>query len=768
MSFHQFAYTLLVALVACVSLARATDLETSFCGCAGNQCCVLTDIDFFVTQTFSTGQTGGHVETIEYGNFTVAYAEADVVNNNFNFFSLAPIDCTQSMGLLFEQNGAAELVVSKTLIQANPNNCLLNFSTLVSEADLRKPLDLVLAFAGMPDQTVNVVVLEPIVPYTTPTHTWVVEETQGDDSIVSTSLNILVHAHSGHNESCLEAANVEHVFFQFLPGGNAPFTMAQCRFSIDTMNVNAAERIVRIDYALLQSEYQGCYRQDPESVGQDIVYTMEVRPEIGGCDYYETYATYIFTITLDSQLSVNTTAGANSLVIDYLDDTLTLLPCGAELNGANPLVPLARLDFVVEVNTAYGTEAISIALTEKTLSEIALHIIGSANYSSLPGGNTKARFRLRTSECLFVETAHAAQPATQANLIGCSVNYLQPMDIEALATYTDGFTESNDLRGNERNVLFTSSSPQECAGIVVPVSDVTQEYGATLIVEDYNGRSDSLNLNNPIVVRVELANTDLAVTSGVSVVLNDVVVTLTAETSGTVYRRTYTQADKIEQMQLDVSPYEEDGHFCRIYDTNTRSCDRFYRQTSIAADYATNHWNAYLQNLFDVGTTGFFVSDGSGRKYRGCQDLAVSAADSFIFTPADWIFDEFPENTGTMAFEVTAYLRACDGTPARFLRLSTETHSSSSRERHLQDDLEDVAIVFNNVTIVNSQIVIGGTGNIFGTGAMPVVEAIGIGIGSGLGAVAVAGAAYSCASGGAVRQLYSRSREAVENKVSPS
>ena len=695
-------FTIATALLA--YSAVAVELEEAFCGCTSNQCCTLTPLDFFVTQTFSTGTSGSVVETLDFGNFAIAYEEGAVVKNNFNFFSIAPIDCTQSQGFLFEQNGAAAPIAVTTLVQSSPNNCLMNFSTLVSEDDLRKTLDLVLAFAGIPDQFVNVVTLETIVPYTNPTHTWVVEETQGDDSVVATTLNIQINADSNHNESCLEATNVDNVFFQFIPGGDAPGTLAECRFPVDTMVVNQAEKTVRIDYGLLQQEYQRCYRQDPELIGQNIVYTMEMRPVIGGCDYYDSYATYVFTVTLDGQISANNTANVNSLVIDYLDDTLEIIPCTAELSGVNPLVPLARLEFIVEVNTAYGTEALSVALTEKTLSEIPLDIIGSANLTGLPGSNTKARFRLRTSECLFVETQHSSQPATQANLVGCTVDYLQPMDIIAFATYADGFTESNDLRGTERDVIFTSASAAECAGIIAPVSDVTQEYGAQLILEDYNQQTASLNLNNPIVARLELTNTNLAETTGVSVVLNELVVTLTEAVSGTVYRRTYSQSNKIVQMQFDFSPYEQDGHFCRFYDVPSTTCERFYNQTDNAAEYADNHWNAYLQGLYDVGPSGFFVTDAADRKYRGCQDLSVSGADSFVFTPSEWIFGAFAETTGTMEVQATAFVRSCAGSPARLLRTTTVVDQG----RALQNDLEDVAIVFNNVTIINSQIVIGG------------------------------------------------------------
>ena len=752
------------SLVLLASCAYGVPLEEAFCGCSGNVCCVLTPVNFFITQSFSTGTSTDVVETLDYGNFTVAYAEDSVVKNNWNFFSLTPIDCTQSQGFLFEQNGAAEPIASATLLQANPNNCLLNFSLSVSEDDLRKDLDLVLAFAGVPDEQVNVVTLESIVPYTVPTHTWAVEETQGDDSVVATSLNIQINADSGHNKSCLQQTNVQNVFFQFIPGGDAPGTLEECRFEVDTMVVNEAEKTVRINYGLLQGEYQRCHRQDPENVGQDIVYTMEVRPVIGGCDYYDSYSTYIFTVTLDSQIQVNATANVNSLVIDYLDDTLSVIPCIAELDGVNPLVPLARLDFIVEVNTAYGTEAVSVALTEKTLSEISLDIIGSVNYTSLPGTNTKARFRLRTSECLFVETTHSAQPATQANLVGCSVDYLQAMDIEALATYNDGFTESNDLVGSERDVIFQSASAAECDGIVVPVSDVTQKFGAQLVLEDYQQRTDSLNLNNPVVARVELTNVDLAETTGVSVVLNELVFTLTAAVSGTVYRRTYSQTSKIDQMQFDFSPYERDGHFCRIYDTTDETCDRFYRQTSVPAEYAEKNWNSYLQGLFDVGPSGFFVTDGTGRKYRGCQDLSASSADSFVFTPSDWIFDQFPESTGTLVVEATAYIRACAGTPARrILKIhSPATEVGTSRE--LQKQLEDVAIVLNNVTVVNSQIVIGG-GTAAGGSIDLMAQPLVIGLVSTLAVVGV-GAFCTCCFGfpilGGRRSLMERTREALE------
>ena len=697
-------YTSILYLVICLAVVNGANITESFCGCLTPDCCAITEIDFNLQNFFLSGTNPSAVSTVAYGNFSSSHVEYDVPKSNIVFFGTGALSCNQSFGMLFERDAATPATIV-TFEQLTPGACLLNFSETLSETELRSTLDLVISTAYITDPLGGLVAFslqENIVPYTSPTHTFVVEEDQNDDSVVALSLNIQTYPFTIHNTSCLEASNLGGMQFQFTPGGSAPGTLANCIFDAEAVIVNNNDSTVQITYDFLQADYTRCYRQDPSNLGQDIVYTFEVEPIIDGCSYYSLYDTYVFTITVDSELFANTTANVNSMILNYVQTSVSLEICTAEFNDINPLVPLARLVFTLEIDTAYDTVATSIILIQSIIEDLNLEQVGATVLTSLPGSNTRATFVLRTAECLFVDTEHSGTPNTQENLIGCSIDYLPPMDIVATATYVDGFTETNDLSGTERDIVFNSDNvTADCAGVVVPVNDVTAEYGAILVVEDLNGRTDSLNLNNPIVARIELTNVNASLTSGVYVVLNDIIVDLDGE-----YRRTYTMTDKIIQMQYDFSPYEQDGHFCRFFDANTDTCERFYQQTALPAEYSDNHWNAYLQTLYDVGPSGFFKTEAASRKYEGCQDLSTSAHDSFVFTPSDWIFKSFPRTTGIMYFEATAYLRAC--TPGGTRRLGEFKITSS---RNLQDD-NDVVITFNNVTIVSSTVTIGVTTSI--------------------------------------------------------
>jgi hypothetical protein len=696
----QFKNILLVALFAVLaSLTSAQSTEESFCGCSDNECCNLVPVNFNLVNSLGSGTNNDWVQTIEFGNFSAAFLEDSVEKSNLNIFAFSTLSCTNSYGYLFESTGDHELIAEVAFTQLSSTTCHLNFSTLVSDADLRKDLDLVLAFNSISEPlgtNVFIQLLENIVPYSLPTHRWIVEDVDDDESVVDVTLNIQINPVSGHNETCLTSANAAGMKFQFLPDASAPGSLAECNFVIDTVTVNDVDKTVRMDYELAQADYVRCYRQTPEQDGSDIVYTFEVEPDIDSCDYYEDYQTHIFTIRLSNTIQVNATTTVNAMQLDRVVDGVRLIPCSAELDDIDPLVPLARLEFNITVETAYGYEAVSIVITTAEIEDIGLDVIGDVVLTPISGTNTRAEITLRTSECLFVDTIHSDTPASQDNLLSCSIDYLQPATVIALATYTDGFTESNDLQGDDRSVVFESQSLAECAGIIIASNDLSGLYGAQLVIEDQNGRTDSLNLNNEIIARVELTNTELSEETGVSVVLSEVIVTLDDE-----YRRTYTQADKIVLMQQEFSPYYSDGHFCRYFIDATDTCTRFYQQTLVEADYSTSRWNAFLQTLYAEGPSGFFVTEGVSRKYDGCQDLSSTSADSFIFRPSDWVFRSFPRKTGTMFFQATAHLRSCTLGGSRLLR---EIKIEGSA-RNLQNG-NGVAIVFANTTIINSDIII--------------------------------------------------------------
>lgn len=688
-----------LALMLVARMALALTPEEQFCNC-NDACCVINEINFNLESSVASGDDPfGSISEI-YGNFSQVHYHPNVEKKNFNLFSFAGVTCTDSLAFLFETDGPAEPIAQVSLTQVDANTCGVNFSLALGEVDLRKDLTLFLAFKDMNDPLANldlvIAALENIVPFTLPTHRWVSQTNIVDNSIVDVSLNIQILPDSGHTGNCLAASNAAEQRFQFIPAGSAPGTLANCLFTIDENIETSADRTHRMNYGFEQADYLRCYRQS-ENVGQLIRYTYEVVPDFTGCDYYEDasrYPSYLFTISLDNELNVNNTANVNSMILTTIDDSITIESCATEneLPGVNIAVPTARLQFILEIQTAYGTEASSAVLSTLEFEDIGLEVVGDINYTTIAGSNTLISIRLQTIECLLVDTQHSAQPPTQANLVSCSIDYLQPLSLVATVTYQDGFTETNDVSGTERDISF-SGNAAECANVIVPVSDVTQEFGARLVLEDLNGRTDSLNLNNPIVARVELTNFDLAETTGVSVVLSSIEFNLDDE-----YRRLYTASDKSQQMQVTFSPYYRDGHFCRYYESTTDVCSAFYQRVTDPGDYAANRWNAFLELLFDQGPSGFFIPDGAFRKYQGCQNRAVTGADSFIFTPSRWVFQSFPRTSGVLTAQAVAFLRVCTQGGTRRVLREIPLRLDASR---LLQGTNDVVITIGNVSITS-------------------------------------------------------------------
>lgn len=637
--------------------SEAVDLLDAFCDCTEDECCNLSDLNLNLVNNINTGSNEFEIVSPLFGNYSAAYAVAGISKQNINLFAFSAINCVDSIALLFDQTSDSTTPLAEVaLTQVDATTCQINFDFEISEADLRKTLDLVIAFRDVAIGGTNLVVqlLDSIVPFTLPTHQWIVQETQGDDAVVTMSLNIQINENSAHEEACV--TNQER-YFRFLPAVDAPRDAEACTFLIDGIQTFDNGERIQLDYTFEQEDYTECYRQTPQNIGQSIVYTFEVVPQIEGCEYFADYPSFIFTATLSNQLDFNQTANVNQAVLRTLASSIRLVPCEGTENEVNSLVPIARIEFDIQIDTAYGTPTSAVNILTSTMQDVGFGLVTSEGmptnaftYSSLPDGNTRASGTLRSNECLFVDTVHSGSPASQQNLLSCSIEYLPPLDLEVNIIYNDGFVEVADLIGTGREISFESDSLTECAGIIIPSNDVTQVYQAQLTMKDYNDRTSSLNINNPIVLQVDLTNVDLVTETGVSVVIEDVVVSFDDE-----FRRTFTQDDKEALMKVISSSYYDDAVYCRKFDPEDDVCSRF-----LDVESETGNWNTRYQTLWDAGVSGLFRTDPSGgRSYRGCTPHLQSSSDSFVFTPSEWIFGNFPRSTGVMQVIVTAYLRSC-------------------------------------------------------------------------------------------------------------
>jgi hypothetical protein len=630
------------------------NIETQVCGCElqGNQCCNLDFFDIGTTSSLTTTSDEYNVVTNDFGNYTSFFIDSSFQKTNFNIISSSSTNCSEIDAFLFEQDGEKEPFAQLELLQISNTVCLANFTNLVSNDDLSGLVDLGIGFYTDNSTEFTIAVRENIIGYTRPVHIYTVD--LSDQTTIELNLNIQINSNSIHNESCLDLENEP----------NIKLIVGTCEFNIDEMVVNDVDQTVRLDLVLSQAEYVFC-SASALLVDDHIVYTYQVNALIPGCDYYEDYDDYVFTVSFLKQNVVNTSTLVDEIVsIDILEDSITLISCPEADRDVDvsTLVPMARMRFGVLVETSYTLAATLLEIVTASFgSDIGLSRFGDIEYNPGTGpSDVVISFFLETDECLWVKSLSNNS---------CAVDYLPALHLELRTTFTDSSKDTSILGGEERFVSFETNNASECPFPSVS-NDVTTAFRATLDITDENGNENNFNLDNPMIIKIELLNTNLVEQTGISLSINEVIVNLDDE-----YIRSFDVANKITQMQLDYHPYYRDAHFCRHYRQSNGTCLSFYQET-------TTNWNYYLEQNKDE-----LFDEAGVLKY--CQDIQSDVdIDVFVFTPKKWVFEQFTRSSGSMTVTVTAFLNFCE--------------YSEQNRRVLQDnDVPFSTIVLKNITVFN-------------------------------------------------------------------
>jgi hypothetical protein len=492
-----------------------------------------------------------------------------------------------------------------------------------------------------------------------------------DLTVVNLDLNINKNSYA--NFSCI--TNQSQILF--LDDEDQPL----CTFDTDSFNSINADNVV-LGFNLAQNEYIYCNYNDVDEENE-IVYYFKVKSDIKDCvdNYDENYTDFVFTVGFLKQININTTNTVEEVVsIDIDDDSLNMVFCPEDERDVDisHLIPMAKLKFTVNVITLYTLAPILLEIIESEFGDVNLALVSEITFTDHDDDSTHTTisFELQTTECLWVQTLHNQLPNSESNFIGCSIDYLPALSLNLRTTFADNSIETTSINNADRFVTFTSQNVDDCP--VLPISnDVTTIFRSDLIIQDDSGNDNNFNLNQQIIIKIELLNLELVAQSGVSVVINEVIVSLDNE-----FIRAYDVTNKKSQMQLDYHPFYSDGHFCRYFDSNNNdTCSYFYNPVNNTSLYATSNWNSYLEDnkgvLFDEND-----------KFAHCQDLEDHHIDTFIFTPSNWVFSEFTRQSGMMSVTITAFLHFCSESP--------------SRRRYLQEDTAPLStIVLRNITVLN-------------------------------------------------------------------
>lgn len=733
----QFRKSIFVSFLALLGLfttsnGQAFTLFERICCCRNitNACCAVDIFDIQSTQKLETGNETDFIRTQFYGNFTRAYADEDYIKNNLNIFAPEPVNCSETFALLLPTGDGLIVPLGQIVLdQISPQVCLMNFTSKVEATRLRETVDLALGFRDgfVPsgnDITVDLILRESIVGFSLPQHSFVATADPNDGTRLDLTFSVQVGQNSIHNTSCYEEPNLDQLAFQMGDPLDPAYPKADCLFPATSLARSLSRPTYRVDtLGIAQADYlNNCY--DSVEVTEDfVIFTFQVAPAFGtSCEYIEDfpeyYDPYVFTVSISSTIMANNDGStlANTVQVDYLDNTLELLPCSVDDEGFNrdvsELIPMGRLRFDVDVKTAYQFVPIDVTLPELKIQDIELEILSGPTFSNVNGTDV-SKFTVQTRECLWVVTQHSEQPATQENLIGCTIDYLSQMTIVANVTFADSFIQDNELIGQERTIRYQSNNATDCP-VQAITTDVTTTYNADLILQDVNGQTDNLNLDSPVIIRLGLDPNLMQAFDGLNVVMEQLIVTLTSEELTAVdgeFVRMFSPSDKRSQMQFDFHPYYEDGHFCRSYlapsgNDTIGTCQRFYSEGTLG------NWNPFLA---DSLSTDFFVEDLDGQpRFSLCQDRTDLKEDRFIFTPNNWVFSQFPYASGTMSITATAFVRSClvVGDNGELTRRRALQSIINSRNLQENNDGSGSTIIFQNVSFINSNVVVNnGDGN---------------------------------------------------------
>lgn len=725
------------ALLVCLSLLSSSYGQTysileRVCCCenATEACCPVNFFDVQTDQSIGTGLIPDQVVTPYYGNFSAVNVDENYIKNNLNIFAPEDVDCADALALLLPtEEGRIVPIAQVELEQIGPAVCLVNFSSVAKADRLREEVDLVIGFRegfvlSGTEIDVSLVLRESIVGFTLPQHSFVATADPNDSTRLDLTLSVLISPNSKHNDTCFAPDNLDQLAFQLGDPADPSYPRPECLFPATNKIQSDNRPTFRIDaLGIEQSQYLNQCYDSIEVTEDNVIFTYQVREAFGNnCEYVvefpEYYNPFFFTVSISTRIMATNDGGtlANTVEVDYRDDTLQLIPCAVDDEGfdqdVSSLIPMGRLRFNVDVKTSYDFVPIGIVLEELRIGDVDLRVVDGPIFSAVNGTNT-GRLTVETTECLWVITQHSEQPATQENLIGCSIDYLSQMTIVANVTFADTFIQDNELLGQERSIVYQSNNASDCPVQAIS-TDVTAAYNADLIIQDPFGNSENLNLDTPIVSRLGLDATLMQAFDGLNVVMDQVIVTLTSDeltAADGEFVRMFSPNDKRNQMQFDFHPYYSDGHFCRSYipapdNSSAATCQRFYSEGTLG------QWNPFLAESL---STDFFVEDADGQpRVSFCQDRTDLKEDRFIFTPNNWIFGQFPYTSGTMSITATAFVRNCivvgdnGELPTRRRALQQYWHGRGLQE----GDGTGSTIIFQNVTFVNSPLTINQGNNV--------------------------------------------------------
>jgi hypothetical protein len=671
--------TFLICLLFCSYSNGFTPYEV-VCGCESTtlECCPITLFNIFLSQYIQSGSDPYAIQSHYHGNLSnVYYDEIYSPKTNFNLFSAGstPVDCTKIRSFLVENQNQVVPYAEISLTQVDTSVCLANFTMLLSQSELIKDLDLVVLFSEF-DENIqfSFISREAIKAYSIPNHVFTINE-NNDDNAVDISLNIQINDVSIHNESCLSIENENNIKFAFVQT-----TGTNCGFNIDNMVVNNAQNTVKLDLTLEANEYTRC-STSVQNRENDIQYLFNVEPIIPGCDYYEDFAPYTFQVSIENTITANNSVTVGDiLVLDVIGESIQLIPCDED-----SLIPTAKVQFEFHVLTDYANAVpTDVQIIQASFADVGIEVLSGPVYESINGGTgTLSKFVLITEECLWIDTQHSGDVASNENFIGCSIDYLPPLNIQVRGTFSNGLVENDNLIGDDRFISFESNNISECP-VIIPNNDLTREYTASLIIENKFGERNELNLNDDIIVRIVLDNLDLVLENQIAVALSEIVVNVDDE-----FVRLYSTSEKSNLMQFSFHPFYDDGFFCRKFVQNKSTCEQFHRYTPNNAEYVQNNWNAYLASIYDTLFNDDF--DDDDRKYQYCQNKSSFATDTFTFNPTNWIFKNFDKLSGQMKITAAGFLYFCG-----------EDVPDGRRMLQNDNDVQGTAVVFNNITIINT------------------------------------------------------------------
>jgi hypothetical protein len=282
----------LLASLIFLTVANALNPTQQFC--SNGLPCTVFDHNFLTTQSVHVGSQTTVINTESYGTFTRAVVQTNAMKNNFIFYTTAvsSIDCSNSIGVLFEENGGDRALSEVNFVQNTAISCLLNFTKKISTTDLQKRMNLVIGFGqGISSKvsSIGVLIREPIVPALLPMHIWSISPDYTQHMGIKLALNIQRQSLNDDAGCSLSSTN-PNLYKVYLSDSMFIPNPQSCQFTAKTVRALSSTAL-SAEFSLSQYQYWGCSKQY-SFLNQVHNYKLEVKPIIASCSYYENYAVY--------------------------------------------------------------------------------------------------------------------------------------------------------------------------------------------------------------------------------------------------------------------------------------------------------------------------------------------------------------------------------------------------------------------------------------------------------------------------------------------